>query len=186
MVPRSKKIIWPKEIKGKARKLRKRGFSYSKISRDLGVAKSTLHPWISDIKRPGYITEADKRAHLNRIRILAARAHREHRLEKIEKIRQKVIKEVAKYSVYNTYYLKSLLAMLYWAEGTKGRGTLAFANTDPKLSLLFLTLLRKSYLIDEEKLRIRLHVHSYHPIKETRKFWSRLLGIPESKFGKYT
>ncbi|MDP3758171.1 MAG: hypothetical protein Q8Q86_00475, partial [Candidatus Daviesbacteria bacterium] len=45
-------------------------------------------------------------------------------------------------------------------------------------------LLRKCYKIDEEKLRIRLHLHYYHRIKTAKKFWSDLLKIPLDKFGK--
>ena len=74
--------------------------------------------------------------------------------------------------------------MLYWSEGSKGKGGISFVNTDPKLALLFLTLFRKCYLIDEDKLRARLYLHYYHKIKETRLFWSSLLNISESKFGK--
>jgi len=76
--------------------------------------------------------------------------------------------------------------MLYWAEGAKHEKVsgLIFVNTDPKLLELFISLLRNCYELDEKKFRVRLHLHYYHPIKETRQFWSKLLEIPESQFTK--
>lgn len=181
---RSTKVFWPENIKALAKELRNSGKSYGDISKKLGISKSTLHLWLREIKRPGYLTKKDKLAHLTKIRVLAAIAHKKQREERLELVRRKVFEEVEKYSPFEPNYQKSLLAMLYWAEGSKGRGTLVFANTDPKLVLLFLTLLRKNYPIDEEKIRVRLHLHWYHPVRQTRSFWSKLLGISESKFGK--
>ncbi len=74
--------------------------------------------------------------------------------------------------------------MLYWAEGTKVRGTLQFANTDPRLILLFVSLLRLCYKLDESKFRIRLHLHYYHKAREVKNFWSKLLNISTTQFEK--
>ncbi|MEK7165241.1 MAG: hypothetical protein AAB874_00340, partial [Patescibacteria group bacterium] len=83
-----------------------------------------------------------------------------------------------------TELCKSVLCALYWAEGSKNRGMLNFANTDPKLLKLFITLLRQCYKLDEQKFRIRLHLHWYHKEKELKIFWSKLLNIPVSQFNK--
>jgi DNA-binding Lrp family transcriptional regulator len=180
----SKKSWWPESIKNEARLLRKQGRSYGELIKILNVSRSTLFTWIGGMKRPGYITKRDMQLHMKRIQKMAVEANRKIREERLSKIINRVRKEVSAFSLSNKGCLKSMLAMLYWAEGSKGRGALVFANTDPKLSLLFLTMLRKAYLIDEEKLRIRLHLHSYHNVAKTKLFWSTLLGISESKFGK--
>jgi len=79
----------------------------------------------------------------------------------------------------------SLLAMLYWAEGSKDpRSGLIFVNTDPELMLLFITLLRKCFAIDEKRIHIRLHLHYYHRPKEVIEYWSKLLSVPIEQFGK--
>ena len=49
---------------------------------------------------------------------------------------------------------------------------------------LFIKLLRNNYKVDESKLRVRLHLHDYHDENLVRKFWSGLLSIPETQFGK--
>lgn len=181
-----KRSNWPKETIDEAIKLRHEGLSYGDISKKMGgIAKSTLCEWIGEIKRPGYITKEDMLNHLKSIQPLAVAVLKKQRERRLEIISKRVKNEVDAYKLSeNKEYLQSVLSMLYWAEGSKGRGHLTFANTDPKLSLLFLTLLRKSYSIDESKLRVRLHLHYYHPIKKIKLFWSSLLGIPLTKFGK--
>ena len=180
----SKKIRWSQDIKNSAVRLRKQNLSYGEIIKRLGVSRSTLFTWIGGMKRPGYITASDMRLHMKRIQKLATIAIRRERVERLEAITSRVKKEVSLFPVNNIVYLKSMLSMLYWAEGSKGRGQIVFANTDPKLALLFLTMLRKVYRIDESKLRVRLHLHSYHNVDQSTKFWSDLLKISESKFGK--
>ena len=178
------KIRWPEETKLKARTLRKQNLSFNTISRQLGISKSTLHSWISDLKRPEYITRADKLRHLINIRPLAQKAIRDERQSRLDVINARVDDEVKSYSTDDIRLLRSMLTMLYWAEGAKGRGMVNFANTDPALAKLFIILLRRCYPLDESKFRVRLHLHSYHNIDESKKFWSSLLEIPESKFGK--
>jgi len=176
---------WPREIKIKARELRKNGLSYGELIKRLNVSKSTLHSWIYDLKRPQYITEEQKRKHLENIRPLASIAIKKQKEDGLNKVKDRVNREVRDYLLLkNKDYLKSILSMLYWAEGAKCRGAISFVNTDPKLVLLFLTLFRKCYPINEDKLRVRLHLHYYHKIKETKSFWSNLLNISEAKFGK--
>lgn len=85
----------------------------------------------------------------------------------------------------NTVLYKSLLATLYWAEGAKSKHSiLIFANTDPRLIFLYITLLRQCYSIDETKFRVRIHLHNYHDEKKVKEFWSNLLNIPLTQFGK--
>ncbi|MCS6956266.1 MAG: hypothetical protein NZM02_00230 [Patescibacteria group bacterium] len=76
------------------------------------------------------------------------------------------------------------MSILYLAEGNKVKGVLQFANTDPKMILLFITLLRSCYQLDESKFRIRLHLHYYHQARRTKQFWSELLKIPTNQFLK--
>ena len=183
--PRSTKIRWPNEVKNKAKELRANNYSYTDISKKLGIAKSTLHLWIKGVNYDKEKLNFNKKLHLEKIRPLAISAIKKKRKQRRNKIYEQVQRDVDKILLFdNKDYLKSLLAMLYWAEGNKSRGTLGFANTDPMLALLYITLLRKCFHINEEKIRIRLHLHYYHPIKQTRKYWSDLLDVPINRFGK--
>lgn len=180
----SKRILRPESVKNEAREMRRSGLSYSEITSKLGIAKSTLHTWLYPIKRPYAEIQFERIQHLKNIRPLANKKQIQLRLNRQNEISMRVQKEVDKFDVNNLSLNKSMLSILYWAEGSKGRGSMSFANTDPALSLLYITLLRRCYKLDEEKFRLRLHLHYYHKIKETKKFWSNLLNVPIGKIGK--
>lgn len=174
---------WPDDIKEKAKILRKQGYSFGKLTKEFGVAKSTLHQWIRGVRRPQKFTYRDRIRWIKEIQPLGSQAQRRKREQMIDQVIQEVNQEVDKFSITNEMQ-KAMLAMLYWSEGSKVRGSFSFANTDPRLMLLFITLLRKCYSINEQKLRVRLHLHWYHKEKEVRTFWSRLLQVPETQFHK--
>lgn len=179
---------WPTEIISQARQMRRDGATYNQLQRKLGVAKSTLNSWFKDLPHPNHMYFIDQKSWLAEIRKLSAAVNRKKRQDGMAKISQKVKKEIGEWELLKSRETqKSLLSMLYWAEGQKlpERGTpLKFANTDPKLVLLFLTLLRNCYQIDETKLRIQIHVHWYHNQRKVQRFWSKLLNIDESLFNK--
>ena len=83
---------------------------------------------------------------------------------------------------------KFIAAMLYGCEGSKYPATsgISFANSDPYLIVTFISLLRKSFDLDESKFYIHLQVHSTHDYLEIRKFWSDILNISEKRFIKPT
>ena len=82
-------------------------------------------------------------------------------------------------------HLKVFCALLFWCEGTKDiHSGIHFVNSDPLLIKTFLSLLRSSFNIREEKLRVCLHLHEYHSPKKQILFWSRVTGIPSSQLIK--
>ena len=73
--------------------------------------------------------------------------------------------------------------MLYWAEGAKAQPEkIDFANSDPKMCVLFLRMLREIYQINESRLRCFLYCYSNQDPLQLMYFWSNLLSIPTSKF----
>ena len=175
---------WPENIIEKAKILRRQGFSYGFLTKELNVPRSTLHSWMKVAGIARQWTRGDNKLHLKEIRGLAAVANRAKRNKRIMIIAERLKKEISESDFNNKFLLKTVLSILYLAEGSKTRGQVMFANTDPKLSLFFITLLRKCYEIDESKLRIRLHLHYYHNIKKTKQYWANLLKVSEEKFGK--
>ena len=175
--------------KGKVKQLILAGKSYREIREAFGVPKSTVSNWFGKtIKKP--ITRKAMLEHLARIRKLANIALKnkweKKRKEEAQLLKVKIEKEIKNYPLENIGFYKSLLAMLYWAEGTRckrGSGVI-FVNTDPDLMLLFITLLRKCYSIDENKFSIWLRVHYYHSIRKVKSFWSKLLNVPLNQFIK--
>ena len=176
-------IMYTKKIRDRARKLREEGISYNQLQRTLGIPKSTLSSWFSKSLGMPFDRGALLK-HLAKVRVLAAKAKTRIRLEELKSIQLKIQDEVITYPIHKVGFQKSLVSMLYWAEGTKHEkvGGLKFTNTDPRLVRLFVELLKNSYDINPSLFRIGLHIHYYHKIKTVRKFWSSYLKIPESQF----
>jgi hypothetical protein len=175
--------IWDDSIKEKAKMLRKQGYSYGQLTKELDVAKSTLHQWIRGLKRPQKFSKLDRIRWAKEIQPLGAKTNKKKREMRLLKLAKDVQIQVSALNVTNDIK-KTMLVMLYWAEGSKGRQVMQFANIDPRLVLLFITLFRQTYDLDEKKFRIRLHLHYYHREKEIKEFWSKLLKIPTSQFNK--
>ncbi|MEK7460956.1 MAG: hypothetical protein AAB647_01935 [Patescibacteria group bacterium] len=75
--------------------------------------------------------------------------------------------------------------MLYWAEGSKRNiNTIDFANSDPKMVVIFLNLFRSIYQIQEDKLRVLLYCYANQSIPDLILFWKKLTKIPEKQFTK--
>lgn len=172
------------KTKQKAILLRKRGLSYKLISTQLDVPKSTLSNWIS--KKLGKFSRSKQLRHLAKIRHLAAEARTRQRLEKLESIEVIVASNFKNFIINDKRIAKTILASLYWAEGAKHKGVsgLKFANTDPELVSLYIKLLRYCYNLNEERFRVKLHVHSYHKQRNCEKFWSKILNIPLNNFNQ--
>ena len=176
-------IRWSEDRREEVRKSRKRGASYGELSRSFGIPRSTLHQWLRGTKRPRRFTRLDKIRWVRYIQPMGAMMNKKKRDDSLARIKDEVSGEILRLKLRNDL-MKSVLAALYWAEGTKVNGMMSFANTDPKLMLLFVTLLRRVYKLDESKFRVRLHLHYYHRARVTRKFWSELLCIPQNQFYK--
>ena len=165
------------------------GKSYREIKELMDVPKSTISVWFGKTIHKPYDADALHK-HLANIRpqatIALKKKYEKIRFDELKTIRTNLQEELRSYPFGNLGFYKSLLAMLYWAEGSKHNqisGT-KFANIDPNLSLLYVTLLRKCYSINEEKLKIGLYVHYYHSIKKVKRFWSETLNVPLDRFHK--
>lgn len=173
--------MYSEETKRKAIELRKQGKSLLEISQILHTAKSTSSLWLSSEKNRGIYGTMSKQEWMRFIQKKSIIA-----LNKRTLLRQENRQSEAKHQITNLKLpletKRAILATLYWAEGSKGQGVLDFANTDPKLCLIFTTLLRECYELDESKFRIRLHLHKYHNDRDLKVYWSKLLNIPISQF----
>jgi hypothetical protein len=81
--------------------------------------------------------------------------------------------------------LKTAAIMLYWAEGYKiGKGTVDFANSDPKMILLFWKFLSEICGVDRKKVRLYLYAYEGQNVEKLMQFWCDLLGLPREIFTK--
>lgn len=105
---------------------------------------------------------------------------------KIRFERKKPSFKIKKNLTQNDEFLKIAGILLYWCEGSQWEKEcqVDFANSNPKMILLFLKFLRKICGIDERKFRVLLYCYSNQNPKKLIKFWSDLSNIPKSQFTK--
>ena len=166
-----------REDKNKAIQLRKKGYSYSQIKKELGVGKSTLSVWLHDMplskKRLDELQRNE--AVIEKIRS-AKRKTREIRLHKVF---SEVSRDIGKLSERDLFIAG---LFLYWGEGSKTQKyTIALANTDPAMIRTFLAWL-KLLKVPEEKIKVRLHLYSDMDPKKEVCYWSKEIRIPRSHF----
>lgn len=167
-------------LKIKAIQLRKRGFSYNEIKKDIQVSKSTLSYWLKSVSLKA---EHRKRLYTKQIDILSRgpKSIKARRAKEVGLIIQR-----AKNEIKRPISLDSLLLMgtcLYWAEGSKKK-MCEFTNSDPYLILFFVKWLEKIFKVKPENLKARLNIYSQQNEDKIKKFWSELTGIPTERFGK--
>ncbi len=168
--------------KQKAIELRKKGFSYSEILKEVSVAKSTLSLWLKDV---GLSSTQKQRLTDKKLAAMQRGAQIVHRLrmERWNKIKMQASGEINKLSKEERWLMG---IALYWAEGSKekenGRCTpIKFSNSDLSMILIFRDWLREFLDISKENMKYELYIHERADWKSAQKFWALQLKIqPES------
>lgn len=171
------------KIVNQAKKLRRVGFSLGEIASEIHISKSTASNWTSKEKLTKLgIKRITKRQDEARKRAFSTMRKKRNIIKK--KIWRKS-KSTLKKIKLTTSLCRLLSSIFLWTEGEKGNFTrLGFTNSDPTMISTFLFLLRKSFLLDESKLRALVHIHEYHNEKEVILFWSKITKISPKQFTK--
>jgi hypothetical protein len=160
--------------------LRKLGYSYSQIKKEVNVSKSSLSKWLENFP-------------LSSLQIEHLQGDRSQRIEKYrDTMRTKreseqflflsgVQEELGPLSRREV-----LLAglFLYWGEGTKTTSyTVALTNTDPEVMKFFVRWLNLLG-VKNEQMTVVLHLYEDMDIVKETEFWSKSLSIDSSQFKK--
>ena len=161
---------YPAHFVNQARRLASDNLSYGEISRKLNIPNRTIADWCQGLVK-GSNTNSTIRTH-------QARRKRYLYSEKKVFCNQIINRDMAK--IY--------CGILYGCEGSKypASNGIALTNSDPDLINAFITLFRKAFLVDEQKWRVHLQIHTTHDYEKLTDYWSTLLNIPKNKFYKPT
>jgi len=172
------------ELLNKAIKLRQQGHSFREIGEHFNISKSTASLWLRDVKMSakGKI-RLQKRCDDGREK--GAITNRKKRREIWQKMADKTVVFKKDLADYGPKYLKTLLAMLYWGEGYKNGRSLVFMNSDSEMVKVYLFLLRKSFKINESKLKAVIHLHEYHNQTEMINYWANIMDISKKQITIY-
>ena len=174
------KRVYDRNIKNKARGLRRKGKSYGKISKIIRVPKSTLSLWLKYVP----LSETDrKRLYTKQVKLITYGkfSQKNRRQKQIKEIIIRAQEDVPIKILDETY--RFIGVALYWAEGTK-KGLFEITNSDPKLILFMVQWIKKIFKIPGTKLKARLNIHGNQNEKKIINFWSKLCGIPIKNFSK--
>jgi len=173
-------------LKNRAVDLRRSGASYPEIEKQIGVNRSTLSGWLSKLSLPKASSEKiknRKHLHLANARLLAADYHRNAHQLALKEQGEVIFKEYGDYKLDKTI-LELVLAALYLGEGVKRDNVIALANANYKIVSAFVNLVRFIYKPEESKFRCFLHLRIDQIDDDEKRYWSKMLSIPISKFGK--
>jgi hypothetical protein len=158
----------------RARELRAESWTLVEIAQELGVSKGTVSVWVRDVD---FVPRPRTRGH-------PAGPKHPMRLKKEAEI-ARCREEAAVWVGELTEREFTMFALgLYAGEGDKTGGSLGMANTNPVYLLGFLTWLRRTFEIDESRLRVALYLHEGLDIDAAVSYWSTLLGIAPRQFTK--
>ncbi|MBI2669852.1 MAG: hypothetical protein HYX20_01765 [Candidatus Yanofskybacteria bacterium] len=167
--------------------LRKKGFSYSEIKKEILVPKSTLSHWFRKIK----LSEAQNQKLKDR-RFKIAKANSEGRtlktLQKIEEIKDSSGKDLR---IISKRELWLMGIVLYWRERFLHNNEsdlhkgVRFTSSDPNIIKLFLKWLRDIGQLKKEEIGFDIFMgrnDKQEIIAETINYWSQVTNMPKDYF----
>lgn len=168
----------PVSLKEKALNYRKKGYSYNMISKELGLAKSTLSSWLGDIPyKPN--KEVIKRIKAGPAK--AAQNKQKKKIATIKFIKKKAKKELGKLTKRDLWLLG---IGLYLGEGRKFQEAIRITNSDPKTIKTASKWFRKICGLKNENFKPSVHIYPDINIKTVINYWSKIIGVPEKQFGR--
>lgn len=174
------------EMKERAIKLRREGFSYSEILNIIPVAKSTLSGWLSSVN----LTKSQEQR-LTQKKLDAAKRswekRKETRINETKIIKKKAEKEIDHIDK-RTFFI--IGAVLYWCEGSKEKKyrigeRVAFSNSDHNMVNIFKKWLQEICLIKDDDIIYELYVHENHNPENIKKYWAKNLNINKDNIKTY-
>lgn len=161
-------------------KLRRAGWSYSQIKKQLGISKSTLSGWLYPYPLPERRLRELRDFNAKRIELFRE-TMRQKRIAKQKSAYTKVEEDIHflnKREVFVSGFF------LYWGEGAKtAPSTLMVSNTDPAVLRFFIRWLRL-FKVPTEKMHVLLHLYKDMDQRKEVLFWSRELKLPTRLFHK--
>lgn len=178
----------------KAFKLRLGGKSYREIGEVLGVPKSTLSGWFSNLVLSEHIrNKVESRGRKKAIEALIKRNKNQTHLAiaRMREIRQNAMQSIKGISPDELMILGS---SLYWAEGYKrpivrnGREVthhvVSLTNSDPYLVKIFLKFLSEFCEVPETKIKASIRIFQHQNEYELLRYWQKETKILPDNFRK--
>ncbi|HEY4479518.1 MAG TPA: hypothetical protein VI981_04155 [Candidatus Paceibacterota bacterium] len=164
--------------------MRQKSASIKDIEDKLKIPRSTLSGWFRTIK----LTRGQKdliykrwRQRLRATRKLAIAWHNNQKLIRLKEAELQASESLKNIDIHDPSVINLALSMLYLGEGFKKKA-FGMGNSDSMILKLFVSLLLKTYLIPIDKISCELHLRADQNPNKIKKYWSKELGLPISRF----
>lgn len=166
--------------------LRRDGNSIRDIESKLGIPRSTLSGWLSNVS----IAKRHK-AKLHRrwlqalihARKKAVVWHHAQKGNRLEKAKGEASDFLTGINEADPRIAELSLALLYLGEGMKKSPVTALGNSDPLILNFFCATVRKIYNVPVTDLKCELHIRADQSPAKEKLYWADALGIPLTNFG---
>lgn len=159
--------------RAKARELRAQNMTLADIAAELGVATSSVSAWVRDVS----FTPSPRR-YGPRVRPNALMQRKQAEIDELLAQGRARIAELSE----REFLVAG--AALYAGEGGKTDGSVNFVNSDPRIVALFLAWLRHFFVIDEDRLKLRVYLHEDLDLGAASRYWADVCGIPVERHNK--
>lgn len=166
------------KLHSQAIEMRLAGYSYNMIKDKLGVSKSTLSNWLNQIP---FTPNKQVLERIGAGKLKSALFKQKIKLDSMERAREEAKSEIGKLSKRDLFMLG---IGVYIGEGDKTFEHVKVANSDPKIIKLAIKWFCDICGAKKANLRPRIHLYPDNDIDQCLKFWSKILNIPISQFGK--
>jgi len=166
-----------------ARRLRADGRSMKEIARLVGVSVSSVSYWVRDVP----LTPEQHAALLRRMSANGRAAAAAGRSKAAREVRRS-FQEHGRRQARRRVPLHVAGCMLYWAEGSKGRNSVQFVNSDPAMVCFFARFMRTHFAVPNDGFRLDCNLFADHIERqqEIEQFWLDTLALPTSCLRKST
>lgn len=179
------------EVRNQAFKLRRRGWSYNEINKELGVPKSTLSGWFSNFLLSD---EAFKRLASRKTIGTEVLIKRNKAQTSKAKTRTLLVTRKAMGEFKSVRLTKEMLLVvgvtLYWGEGYKkakrknGRQLnnhpIQLTNSDPALARTFVRFLNQVMNVPLADIQLNLRIYDHINENKALEYWMKATGLPRN------
>ncbi len=158
--------------------MRDAGYSYTMISEQLGVPKSTLSNWFKG--RPF----TPNREVLDRVQygpIRNGEIKHNQRMAETQALRSIGRAEISTLTK-REFHLLGL--GLYIGEGSKSHEHLGIANADPAVIKLMITWFQEACGLSVANITISIHLYPDNDVESSLLYWQKITGLPSENFRK--
>ena len=168
--------------KERAIALRKKGYSYRDILKEVKASKSSISLWLQKLP----LTDQEKKylksrrdSNISTGRIRAATTNHALRLQRDKELFRVAKDEFREFSADPFFHVG---IALYWAEGAKRDSTFAFVNSDAEMMSLMVVWIERFFNIRRDVFSARLYIHKPYAHEHCEEYWSKKTGIPIKNF----